>query len=102
MAEYTVGGSPYIGGEGCGCEGAGEITGGGMMIDKKRWDNGSVAIKGLLILKAVAIIGILILSAIIFFGLGHSEETRTAYIIMLMVLFVSYLFESIGESDYLK
>ncbi len=87
MAEYAVGGSPYIGGDCGACDG--NVTGGGGMIaDFRRSDSG--LLQAFYVFKILVVLLLLVLAAIDTADKGN-EDMKTAmnaFIFIMAILFV--------------
>lgn len=93
MAEYAVGGSPYLGGD-CGtCEGGNEVTGGGLHPERMLDYSKSVLGAVLAFLKVAVLIGLILMFMIIgISNLGSNE--MLVYAIMIAVYVVSDFIET--------
>lgn len=92
MAEYAVGGSPYIGGDCGACDG--NVTGGGLYND---WQESSGAVYvGMYVLKVISLVVILILAAVDVSGQGN-DQMRMALGAFVFIYVLLVVFEGIGE-----
>jgi hypothetical protein len=93
MAEYAVGGSPYIGGDCGACDG--NVTGGGIYSDWKQ--SSGMASVGVYILKVICLIVILILAAVDVSGQGN-DQMRMAWGAFVFIYILLVVFEGVGEA----
>lgn len=92
MAEYAVGGSPYIGGDCGACDG--NVTGGGMYSDWKQ--SSGMSSVGVYVLKVICLIVILILAAVDVSGQGN-DQMRMAWGAFVFIYILLVVFEGLGE-----